>query len=128
MARISASGNGGAGGSPLADSVYVYNEVTNVSPGVETLIVSYTATGTAYMQQVKVSGTNVAEFRVYKNTIVVDKAYTSFTQYNELFEYFTGNSTAPGVLLIAGDLIEIKAIQNRPSTCSFSAVIQILEG
>lgn len=127
MARISASGSGGAGGSPSASSTYVYAEVTNVAPGVETVITSYTAVGGDYLQQVSVSGTNVAEFRVYKNGAVMDKTYTSFTEYNEWFDYFTGNDNNPGLKLIAGDVIIIKGLQNRSSTCSFNAVIQILE-
>lgn len=127
MARISASGSGGSGGSPLADSVYIYNEVTNVVPAVETTIATYTASGTAYLQQVKVSGTNMAEYRIYKNGSVIDKVYSSLTEFNDSVNYFTGNDTAPGIKLMASDLIEIKGIQNRPSTCSFNAVIQILE-
>lgn len=129
MARTSASGGGGAGGAPAAGSVYRYNEVTNVLPGLETLITSYTAVSTAdcYLQQVASSGTNMAEFRVYINGVVSDKQYSSLTQFGVQFDYFTGNTSVPGVKLSTGDIVTVKALQNRPYSCNFNATIQILE-
>jgi hypothetical protein len=129
MARVSSSGAGGAGGSPLANSVYNYNEVTNVSPGVETTIVTYTAVSTAncYLQYVESSGTNVSQFRVYINAAVVDKKYGSWTQYNVEFAYFTGNTTAPGIKLSTGDVVTITGVQSSTTTSNFNAVIQVLE-
>lgn len=129
MARVSSSGAGGAGGSPVSDSVYRYNEVTNVNPGIETTISTYIAISTAecYLQAISCSGTNVAEYRVYINSTVVDKKYTYFTEFNLNFGYFTGNTTTPGIKLITGDIVSIRAIQNRGSTCNFNALLQILE-
>jgi hypothetical protein len=129
MARISASGAGGASTDIPANSVYTYNEVTNVNPGIETIIATYNVNAGAncYLQMISASGTNKAEFRIYKNTDIIDKKYTYYTEFNTEFDYFTGNNTAPGIKLESGDVIYIKAIQNRPTTCDFNAIIQVLE-
>lgn len=129
MGRLSASGAGGASSDIPASSKYVYNEVTNVTPGIETTISTYTAISgkDCFLQSVEYSGTNIATFRVYINGTVVDKQYTYFTYYNGLFQYLTGNSTSPGISLNTGDVVLITGIQNRSSTCDFNANIQILE-
>jgi hypothetical protein len=129
MARVGASGTGGASGSPQATPVYVYNEVTNVNPGIETTIATYTAVAgvACSLQSISSSSTNVTIFLVYINSNVVDKQYGSYTQYNVFFQYFTGNTTAPGIPLNTGDVVKVTAIQNQTSTANFNAVIQILE-
>jgi hypothetical protein len=129
MARVSSSGSGGAGGSPQANSVYTYNEVTNVNPGIETTIVTYTAPSgvNTYLQFATVSSTNVSIFLIYVNSSLVGKKYGSYTQYNVDFEYFTGNTTAPGITLNTGDVVKVTAIQNQTTTANFDAVIQSLE-
>ena len=126
MARVGSS-TGGSGSVSIA--TYTYNEVTNVASGVETTIASFTNSSllNVFMQQIQVSGTNMAEYRIYINSVIVDKAYTSLTKFNEVRTYFTGDGTVPGLKLANGDLVEVKAIQSRNSTCSFNALIQTLE-
>lgn len=106
-----------------------YNEVTNVVSGIETTITSYTNNGTtiSYLQRIEGGGTNVSEYRLYKNTIIINKKYSSFTEFNVTFEYTVGNSLALGLSIAPGDTIYLKTIQNRPSTANFNGSILILE-
>lgn len=153
MARVTSSSSGGtvsiqdSAGNPLTsvggalnvnitsapvtnvNVIESYNEVTNVASGIETTVTSYTNNGatTSYLQRIEGSGTNVSEYRLYKNATVINKKYSSYTEFNVAFEYTVGNSLALGLKVDPGETIYLKAIQNRPSTASFNGNILVLE-
>lgn len=105
-----------------------YNEITNVASGIESTIVTYTVplTNSFFLTKILTSGTDVAEFRLYLNSTIIDKRYTSFTEYNTKFEFDVA-SQATGLKLNAGDVLVVTAIQNRADTCNFNGNILIIE-
>lgn len=130
MPRI--GGSGGAGASSGASTVVVlnYNEITSIAVGIETVIVTYTAPSSstkAYLQLIGSSGTNKAEYRIYKDASVIDKRYTYYTEYNVDFDYRTCDSSSPGLLIPAASMILIKVVNNSIGLANFNGKIQILE-
>lgn len=153
MARVTSSSSGGtvsiqdSSGNPLTSSsgalnvnlvqapadnislVTTFNEVTNVASGIETTVVTYTANDLAicFIERIMSSGTNVSEYRLYRNADIIDKKYSSYTEYNVVFEFSTGDTSAPGLKIGDTDVIYLKAIHTRPSVGSFNANILVLE-
>lgn len=119
--------NGTATGTAL--SVLNYNEITNVAPGVESTVVSYTAgmVGQQFLLLNEVSGENIGEVKVYRNGVAMDKKYLSYMSFNVDFDYRSDSAACPGYKLTGGDLIEIKATNRGNSNCSFNGKIQVLE-
>lgn len=106
-----------------------YNEVTGVASGIETTVATYTANTLAdcYLERIMGSGTNVSEYRLYQNATIIDKKYSSFTDFNVVFEFSTGNTSAPGLKLGTSDVIYLKIIHTRPSVGNFNANILVTE-
>ena len=102
-----------------------YNEITGVASGSETTILTYTVPllGTLYLEQVSVSGTNIAEYRVKVNGTVIDKAYTWFNG-NMSHEFNFESNSGLGRKLLASDVLIVTVLHGRPSTGNFNARIQ----
>lgn len=106
--------------------VAVYNEVTNVASGIETVVATYTSNdlATCFLNRILTSGTNCAEYKLYKNTTVIDKRYSSFTNFNTFFEFIAGDN---GLKLISGDVVYLKVIHSRPYVGNFNSNIIVTE-
>lgn len=109
-------------------SVNEYAESLSVPSGSTTTIVTYTVPigKTASLQRVAVSGENIALFTVLVNAVVIDSRRTWFggslnTDFN-----FSATSDA-GIDLVAGDVVTVQVLHNRPSTGDFEARIQVIE-
>lgn len=101
--------------------VNFYNEVTSVATGVLTTILSHIATVDSKIDYIHVAGTNMTEYQILINSVIVDKTYTYFG--SSVSQVFNFNGTD----LFVGDLIEIKTIHNRPDLGTFNARLQIRE-
>lgn len=112
--------NATAGQSKEIESVY--GEIENIVSGVTDTIVIYTATENVYLQQVDVSGSNVATFEVLINSQVIDKKRTYWGRFNEIFNFKAGEN---GILIAMGSVVEVTVFHNRPHTGSFNARIQV---
>lgn len=102
-------------------------EIINVPSAVSTLIGSYIVPSgkTSFLQQVVVSGTNVATYEIYLNSLIISRKRTIYTELNENFMYaITSNN---GYKLIPGDLVEVKVLHNRPWLGDFDTSIQVVE-
>jgi len=101
-----------------------YDEILLVPSGVLTTITTYSVplSKTFYMERVTVSGTNIAEYRVSINGVVLDKAYVWFT--GGLSHTFEFESDFIGLKLISADLVEVKVKHQRPTDGDFNARIQ----
>lgn len=110
-------------------NIPIYNEVTNVAPGVEVVVASYTVLpgDDIFFQRANASGSNVATFTVTLNGVVQDKKYTYFTYFNIDFNFNSGVNLFPGLQLTTGDVIQVRAIQNRLDNCSFNARMQLVK-
>jgi hypothetical protein len=110
-------------------SISTYNEITNLAMGIETTIVSYTVpSGSSYyLQFIEASGQNLAEYHIYKNSSIIAKKYSSYTEFNVNFDYKTGISSTPGIFLTTGDVVYVKVLNVNNSTADFNARIQIME-
>jgi len=107
-----------------------FNEVTNIATGIETSVVSYSVPfgKTSYLQYIQVAGTNIAEYKIYKNGTLIDKSYTMFgMSLDTNFDYRNEDDNTPGLLLNSTDNVIIKVINPRPYTGNFNARIQILQ-
>lgn len=108
-----------AGSATIVDT---YNEVSSVLNSVLTTVVSYTVINAGKLKQINVSGTNIAEYRVELNSVVIDKRRTYFgSALNTDFTYDDGLAVAPS------DSIVVKVIHNRPSLGDFNGRIQVSE-
>ncbi len=106
-----------------------YQEISAVSVGVETVINTYTAPAgkICYLLSILVSGQNIGQFNIYNNGTLFDKQYLSYTQFNTTFDYKTGASSVPGLVVASGNTISAKAINDGTSSALFSARLMILE-
>lgn len=105
-----------------------FGQALAVASGVEVLIVQKTigAGVKALLQRVEFDGTNIAEFRYYKNGVLAGVKHTYFSgPLNGEFNFFTG--CREGVPLQAGDVVALKVIHLRPPAGDFSGRIQFLE-
>lgn len=104
-------------------SVNDFNEVTAVASGVLTTINIYTvpALTSAKIQRIAVSGTNIAKYEVLVNGSLIDRMYTYFSGgLSALFELEDTN-------LVAGDVILVRVLHDRPDVGDFNARIQAEE-
>lgn len=109
---------------PGASSKSFYNEVTSVATSVITTVITYTVPGatTAALQTIDVSGTNIAQFQVEVNTVVIDKKRTYFSgPFNEVFD-FKGS-----IPLVAGDVVRVRVLHTRPFVGDFNARLTVSE-
>lgn len=101
-----------------------FSTVSSVASGVLTTILTYIvplATET-YMKRIEVSGTNIATFEVFINTVMIARQRTYFgSALNVDFDFLQG------VKYTAGTTIEVKVIHQRPSLGDFEARLQINE-
>lgn len=104
-----------------------FNAITSVSSGILTTILSYTVPvgKTDYLDHIEVSGDNIANFEVYINNVLNARQRTAFTNFNALFEYQVDSEV--GYKLIAGTLLQVKVLHNRPSLGNFEARIVYAE-
>lgn len=102
---------------PDGSQSYQYNEVTSVGSSTLTTVLTYIAISNKLLNLVKVSGTNIAEYRVLINGSVVCKERTYF-----------GNSLNLEIPMLytkiaIGDTLEIKVIHFRSSLGDFNSTI-----
>ena len=105
-----------------------YGEAAAVASGATTTIVSYTVpvAKTASLERVSVSGENIALYTVLVNAIVIDTRRTWFggalnTEFNFMS---TSNAGRP---LVAGDVVLVQVLHNRPTIANFQSRIQLTE-
>jgi hypothetical protein len=109
--------------------IAVYNEVSAVASGIETTVATYINNNvtTNFLVRIETSGTNIAEYRLYRNASIIDKKYSEFTQLNTVFEYSTADTSAPGLKTATSDTFYLKVIHNRPNVGNFNAKLLVLE-
>lgn len=105
----------------------VFNEITSVASATLTTIASYTVpvVTSASLQQVLVSGTNIAAYEVYVNAVKIAKKRTYFSDLNEEFIFAVTSNN--GYVVSTGDVVEIKVLHDRPTLGDFEATIQLIE-
>lgn len=97
-----------------------YNEITSLASSSLTTIVSKTATGISRLILSEVSGSNIAEYTVELNSIVIAKARTYFgSSLNHNFDF------KDGIELVATDVVRIRVIHFRPELGDFNGRIEI---
>lgn len=112
-------------GEPDSDFISEFNEISSVVGGSEATILTYTVPIATdfHMQKIDVSGTNIATFNIYVNTIIQARQRTYFGgSLNVNFDF--SNVAKKGYPLEAGDIVEIKVIHSRPEAGDFDARLQ----
>lgn len=102
----------------------IYNEISSVATNLTTNILSYTIPmgSTAELEDVNVSGDNIAKYELLVNGNVVDKKRTYFGgNLNEVFDF--KNS----IVLVAGDIITVRVNHIRPDLGDFNARLMVLQ-
>lgn len=107
----------------------LYNEVSTIAVGIETIINTYTAPigKISYLLTILNSGENRGQFNIYNNSVLFDKQYTNVTQLTVSFDYKTGSGTVPGFVIPVGNVIQVKTINSGTSTANYSSRFMILE-
>lgn len=107
--------------------INVYSESPSVASGAETAILTYVIpTGKiAFLYRADCSGENIARYQVRLNGNVIATRRTYFGGgLNTSFEFMTPNKR--GLVLEAGDVLEIRVIHYRPDLADFEARSQLL--
>ena len=101
----------------------VFASISSVASGSNTTIQTYIVPvgKTDLLQLVEVSGTNIAQYEVLLNAVVIARKYTYFG--NSLNDVFNFNS----LKLLAGDVILVKVLHNRSNLGNFNSRIQVSE-
>lgn len=100
----------------------LFAAITSVPSSVLTTILSYTVpvSKTDFMGFIEVSGTNIAQYEVYINTVLNARQYTYFGgELNAKFNYDFDQEL--GYKLNAGDNVQVKVIHVRPYVGDFNA-------
>lgn len=105
-----------------------YDEVQSVVSGIETVLVSITLTSgkTYQFQRVQFSGEQIALYKVYINNVAVASSRTHHGSGLSGAIEFVG-AGQEGLPVVAGDVIELRALHNRPGTGDFEGRIQLYE-
>lgn len=105
-----------------------FNSVSSVASGILTTIVSYTVppAKSTYLCNVEVSGSNIARYDIYINSVLSARQRTEFTELNTNFIFNTASSNI-GFKLATGTVVEIKVIHNRPFVGDFEARLLAVE-
>lgn len=109
-------------------TVSKYNELVGLAGGSTSFIVTYTVpvSKQAIFQRSSFSGENIARYDLFVNGVIQDTARTAYGgDYTGEFNWTSGNDS--GVILNAGDTIQVQVYNFRPSSASFEARIQVLE-
>ena len=104
------------------------NDISSVASAVTTSLVTYTVPvgKTAALQKIDVSGENIAKYDVFVNGIRVDTKRTYFSgPINEVFDF--RSFPASGLSLVAGDIVLVKVLHNRPYVANFEGRIQVVQ-
>lgn len=111
------------------DVIVVFNEEAAVPVGLQTTINTYTAPvgKISYLLSIFNSGGNRAEYQIYNNGSLFDKQYSNVTQLSTPFDYKTGSSTVPGMVIPVGNVLEVKVINSGTDPTSFNSRLLILE-
>lgn len=96
-----------------------YNEVLSVGSSILTNVITHTSIVNEALQSIIVSGTNIAEYTVLLNTIII-KVRTEFTSLNETILF-----PSQGLKLVIGDVITVTVIHVRPSLGDFNVTLKI---
>lgn len=100
---------------------FSFNEVTSVGAATLTNVISYDALLPSKLERILVSGTNIAEYLVFLDEIVIAKQRTYFSSgLNSQFDF--------GVNLAQGSNITVKVIHNRSNLGDFNASLVISQG
>lgn len=113
----------------VQDLKILYSEESAVVVGLETTLGSYTAPigKTAYLLSILASGGNRAQFNVYNNSVMFDRQYTNVAQLSAPFDYKTGSSSVPGMVISTGDTIEVAVVNSGTDVADYNVRLMILE-
>lgn len=109
--------------------VSVFNEVSSIASGIETVVATYTVPPLtqSWLQGIDFDGDNVAVFKLFLNGSLINKKHTHFGGlFGEVY-YASSLDNVPGLPMVSGDVLEIKVIHERPFSGSFSGRMQIIE-
>lgn len=113
---------------PLGKAKNIYNESLALPSGILSTITTYTVPSgkTSALERVSITGDNIAFYQVLINNVVIDSKHTMFgMSLNTDFNFISPSSV--GLSLIAGDIVTVKILHNRPFVGNFSARIQATE-
>lgn len=118
-----------SGSFAVQDLEILFNEVAAIAVGAETEINTYTAPSgkISYLLSILNSGGNRGQFNIYNNGVLFDKQYTNVTQLTAPFDYKTGSSNVPGLVISAGAVISVRVINAGTSAADFNSRFMILE-
>jgi hypothetical protein len=119
---------GGVSSSEVA--VPIFNDITSVAIGVETILNTFTAPAgptVTYLLDVFNSGGNRAIFNVYNNGVLFDRQYTNVTQQNAFLDYRTETNNAPGWVIPPGNIIQVKVVNSGTTIADYNSRIYVLE-
>ena len=110
------------------DQQYRYNEINSVTKDLETVLLTFTAPSgvSTYLQRIDVSGSNIAEYKIKIDNVIIDKKRTMHG--NGLNEYFIFDGKSNnGYPLTSGQIVTVTVIHSRPQTGDFNSKLQVIQ-
>lgn len=99
----------------------IYNEITSVASGILTQIVTYSCVQPTRVKFSEVTGTNIAEYTVLVNNLIINKKRTFWGSLDSDFQF------SKGLSLNLGDIVSVNVIHNQSTVGAFSAFILVLK-
>lgn len=105
----------------------LYNEANSVASGATVVLNTYTvpALTTAAIEKIELGGGNIAIYEVFVNAVKIDKKRTYFGSNLSTDIIFGISNTS--LLLSAGDVLQVKVTNFRPTVADFESRIQVIE-
>lgn len=108
--------------------ISVYNEVSAVASSATVVLNTYTVplATEAVLQRIEIGGQNIATYEVFVNAIKIDRKRTYFGS-NLSTEIVFDATSSSAYTLSAGDVLQVKVTNFRPTPADFESRIQVIE-
>lgn len=108
--------------------ISVYNEVSAVASSATVVLNTYTVplATEAVLQRIEIGGQNIATYEVFVNAVKIDRKRTYFGS-NLSTEIVFDTTSSSAYTLSAGDVLQVKVTNFRPTTSDFESRIQVIE-
>lgn len=113
----------------IQDLKILFNEVSSIAIGSETVINTYTAPlgKISYLLSILNSGENRAQYNIYNTASLFDRQYSNVTNLTTIFDYKTGSSSVPGMVISPGNIITVAVVNAGTSISNYNSRFMILE-
>ena len=112
---------------PDEEIVSEFSSISSVISGSNTTLLTYTVplVKTGYLQRIEIGGNNIGTYEIYFNSVLSGRKRTYFGgSLSDVFNFEGGIKR--GFKLLAGTIVQLKVLHNRPYLGDFEARLQVI--